>query len=78
MEVVQSVLHNRILSANLSESISKCVVKKSLLATGITLLPRIGAHALLSGIIEFTNFSKSNFEHLAAHAPLSESPCALK
>ena len=39
-----------------------------------TLLPRIGAHAPLSGIIEFSNFSKSNFELLAAYAPLTESP----
>ena len=43
-----------------------------------TILPRIGGHAPLSGIIEFSNFSKSNFKHLAAHAPLSKSPCALK
>ena len=41
-------------------------------------LPDVGVHAPLSGIIEFSNFSKLNFEHVAAHAPLIESPCALE
>ena len=44
----------------------------------LILLSPFGAHAPLSKIIEFSTFSKSNFEHLAAHAPLSESPCTLK
>ena len=54
------------------------VYENELLCAIVTLLARIGAHAPLSGIIEFSNFWKSNFEHLAAHAPLSESPCAPK
>ena len=53
----------------LNKNEKKC---KKVLPTS-TLLPRIRAHALLTRIIEFLNF-----ELLAAHAPLSESPCALK